>query len=91
MKRGGKRSGAGRPKGAVAPTTKLLRDAVLQAGEDAGGKGGLVGYLTEQARENPNAFMGLLGKVLPLQVSGEDGGPLVVEIVRFGAEGQASA
>jgi hypothetical protein len=34
----------------------------------AGGKEGLVGYLASQARENPVAFMGLLGKLVPAQI-----------------------
>jgi hypothetical protein len=32
---------------------------------------GLVGYLVLQAQENPTAFMGLLGKILPHQVLAE--------------------
>ena len=36
-----------------------------------------------QAAENPGPFMSLLGKVLPMQVSGEDGGPLQVVIRRL--------
>ena len=52
---------------------------ILQALDDKGGPE----YLARQADENPAAFMTLLGKVLPLQVSGQDGGPLVVEIVKF--------
>jgi hypothetical protein len=35
-------------------------------------------YLTTQARENPAAFLSLLGRVLPLTLTGENGGPLVV-------------
>ena len=31
----------------------------------------LVGYLRVQARENPVAFMGLLGKLLPSQIAAE--------------------
>jgi hypothetical protein len=27
------------------------------------------------ARENPNSFMALLGRILPMQVDGTDGGP----------------
>lgn len=44
-----------------------LKDAVLQAAELAGDKDGMVGYLTQQAKTNPTAFLSLLGKVLPLQ------------------------
>lgn len=72
--------GPGRPKGVPNKTTALLKDAILEAAEKAGGKGGLVGYLTTQAMENPQSFMPLLGKVLPMQVTGEDGGPLQVII-----------
>ena len=67
------RAGAGRPKGSVNKVTGLLKDAILQAAESAGNKigcDGMVSYLTHQAEENPNAFMGLLGKVLPLQING---------------------
>ena len=39
-------------------------------------------YLVAQAKQNPAAFMTLLGKVLPLQVSGEKGGDIIVEIVK---------
>ena len=60
--------GAGRPKGSPNKSTALLKDAILQAAELAGDKGGLVNYLVQQAHENPIAFMGLMGKVLPLQV-----------------------
>jgi len=36
-------------------------------------------YLTRQAEQNPVAFMGLVGRVLPLQLAGHDGGKLEVE------------
>ena len=69
--------GPGRPKGSPNKTTALLKDAILQAACNAGGAGGLVGYLERQASgKNPVAFMALLGKVLPMQVSGEGGGPV---------------
>jgi hypothetical protein len=74
----------GRPKGVPNKTTALLKDAILRAAEAAGGEGGLEGYLTTQAKLQPVAFMGMLGKVLPLQIVGEGDGPLKVEIVRFG-------
>ena len=73
----------GRAKGTPNKTTALLKDAILQAAENAGGRAGLVGYLTIQAAENPGPFMALLGKVLPMQVSGEDGGPIQVVVQRY--------
>ncbi len=67
--------GPGRTKGIPNKTTALLKDAILQAAEKAGGAEGLVGYLTIQATDNPQSFLPLLGKVLPMQVTGagEDG------------------
>ena len=67
----------GRKKGTPNKTTALLKDAILQAATNAGG-GDLTNYLQVQATENPGPFMSLLGKVLPMQVTGEDGGPLQV-------------
>lgn len=72
------KAGPGRPKGSVNKTTGLLRDAILQAAEKAGGKDGMVGYLTQQATDNPAAFMSLLGKVLPMQVVGDAENPVYV-------------
>lgn len=73
----------GRAKGTPNKTTALLKDAILKAADAAGGKGGTVAYLTDQATDNPAAFMGLLGKVLPLQISGEGGGPVRVGVVEW--------
>jgi len=64
--------GKGRPKGAKNKTTTLLKDAILMAAE-AYEDGGLVGYLTFQSTANPTAYLTLLGKVMPTQVTGEDG------------------
>ncbi len=61
--------GPGRPKGVPNKTTALLKDAILQAATKAG-NGDLVAYLNVQAIDNPGPFMSLLGKVLPLQVTG---------------------
>lgn len=63
-------AGKGRPKGAKNKNSKLLKDAILEAAELAGGKRGMVAYLEIQAEKNPTAFMALMGKVLPLQVTG---------------------
>jgi hypothetical protein len=79
--------GPGRPKGAPNKTTALLKEAIIRAaeaaGEDGRGKGKLTGYCTFLAKSEPKAFAQLLGKVLPMQIAGDDGGPVVLEIVRF--------
>jgi hypothetical protein len=66
-------AGKGRPKGTPNKTTAQLKEMILQALDQAGG----VAYLVKQAkRRNPAPFMALLGKVLPMQVTGADGGPI---------------
>lgn len=63
--------GPGRPKGAPNKQTTAIKEMIIAALDKAGG----VDYLEAQSRENPVAFMGLVGKVLPLQLAGagEDG------------------
>lgn len=69
--------GPGRPKGSVNRVTKDIREAVLAAFEGAGGSD----YLIQQAHDNPQAFMTLLGKCMPAQVAAEITGKL--EITRI--------
>lgn len=73
-------AGKGRPKGSPNKTTAILKDAILQAATNAGG-GDMVSYLQRQAEENPGPFMSLLGKVLPMTVTGDKDNPLTVAIV----------
>ena len=79
----GKKTG-GRQKGTPNKTTQALKDATLLAaeslGEDMNGKGGLEGYLRFLGKNEPKSFAVLLGKVLPLQVTGQDGAPLNITI-----------
>ena len=71
--------GRGRPKGAQNKITKALKEMILEALDRAGG----VDYLLNQAEDNPNAFLTLVGKVLPLQVNGAGGdGEHIVEVRR---------
>ena len=76
------RSKTGRAKGTPNATTKTLKEAILLAaekvGHDGNGKDGLTGYLVHVASPDVKAFSALLGKVLPMQISGEGGGALVV-------------
>ena len=72
------KAGPGRKKGVPNKNTTQLKEALLEAATVAGGNEGLVGYLTQQAKLNPGLFMGLLGKVLPLQVQGDPENPLAM-------------
>jgi hypothetical protein len=44
------------------------------------GVGG-VEYSMEQACENPSAFMTLVGKVLPMQLTGQGGKPVAISVI----------
>jgi len=63
---------AGKPKGTPNKITVALREAILAAGEVAGGEGGLTAYLTRLALENSSAYAGLLAKVLPTTLSADE-------------------
>lgn len=67
----------GRKKGVPNKLTGQVREMILQALDNKGG----VKYLERQADENPVAFMSLIGKVLPMQVTGPNDGP--IEIARI--------
>lgn len=70
----GRKTG-GRQKGSPNKLTKQLKDMILEALEESGG----VEYLKQTAIDHPTAFLTLVGKVLPLQVTGDGGGPIIVQ------------
>lgn len=57
--------------------TKALKEMILQALDEQ--KGGGVAYLKDQALMNPNAFLSLLGKVLPTTLAGDPNNPVRFE------------
>jgi len=79
----------GRPKGVPNKTTQLLKDAILLAAKAADpsaedpSQRSLEGYLAWAAKETPGPFLGLLGKVLPLQIANAGEGAFKIEIVRY--------
>lgn len=68
----GKPKTGGRQKGTTNKLTGDVKAMVLEALDKAGG----VNYLIGQASTNPNAFMALVGKVLPLTLAGDPANPL---------------
>ena len=72
----------GRAKGSGNKDTKDLRAMILEAlkrlGDDK--------WIEEQAKADPKTFISLLAKVLPMQVTGEGGGPIegkwTIEVVK---------
>ena len=71
---GGYREGSGRKKGVPNKINGDLKAMILGALAGAGGQD----YLQRQAELNPGAFLTLIGKVLPMQITGEGGGPVFV-------------
>ena len=71
-------AGPGRPKGGTNKNTAAIKDMILEALHGVGG----VDYLMECAKDDKSrsAFLGLVGKVLPMQITGEGGGPVGVSI-----------
>lgn len=69
------KAGPGRPKGVPNKTTTAIKEMIIAALEEAHPDGG-IGYLKEQAEKNPTAFLTLVGKVMPLQLTGADGGAI---------------
>lgn len=64
-----------RAKGSQNKITRDIKKGIIEAavriGSDGKGKGGLVGYLTWLARKKPAAFAQLLGKLVPINVTGD--------------------
>jgi hypothetical protein len=71
---GGKREGSGRKPGVPNKINADLKEMILGALSDAGGRS----YLAARASDTPAAFLTLIGKVLPMQITGEGGGPVFV-------------
>lgn len=76
----GRKTG-GRKKGTPNKVTGDVKAMVLAALDQAGG----ISYLYEQSQENPKAFLSLVGRILPMQVTGEDGGALVIRVQQIAA------
>lgn len=70
----GKKTG-GRQPGTPNKVTTEVKEMILMALAGAGG----VDYLIARAQDTPGPFLALVGKVLPLQVTGNDGKPLMPE------------
>ncbi len=67
-------SGQGRPKGLPNKINRDLKEMILGALDDKGGRE----YLARQADENPTAFMALVGKVLPSTMNANVSGGIMI-------------
>lgn len=67
-------AGPGRPKGSTNKVTREIKDMISQALHNVGG----VAYLEQRANDPKTqpAFLALVGKAMPLQVSGDPSNPI---------------
>jgi hypothetical protein len=75
-------AGKGRRKGVPNKLSADIKAMIIGALNAKGGQA----YLEAQAEANPVAFMALLGKILPMQVSGADDGPLIIRWVNYSTD-----
>ncbi len=68
--------GRGRPKGSPNRTTASAKEAIAQAAEGLGGAERLIAWAKEEPANERAFWATIYPKLLPLQVSGEDGGPI---------------
>lgn len=66
------KAGPGRPKGSQNKLTREIKEAIVNAFEKVGGEE----YLIRVAEDDPKTFCGLLGKALPLQITGDSSNPV---------------
>ena len=77
-------AGKGRVKGVPNKLNAAVKDMVLQALNDVGG----VSYLAEQAEKNPKAFLSLVGRLVPLNVTADVATSITkIELVAPGQSG----
>lgn len=73
--KGGPKVG-GRKKGTPNKVTVAVKEMVIAALDKAGG----IDYLVTQASSNPNAFLSLVGRVIPTQLTGDPTAPIMTRI-----------
>ena len=74
----GGKPGPGRPKGSPNKVTKAAKDAIAEAAEQLGGVSRLVSWAKEDPLNERAFWATVYPKLLPLQVTGEGGGPVSV-------------
>lgn len=69
----------GRPKGSLDKGNASIREMIVTALTDLGGSK----YFVHVAKSRPDAFLALIGRLLPTQVVGAGGAPLVPPSITF--------
>ena len=70
----------GKPKGAINHNTRAAKEAIAYAAEGLGGAQRLVAWAKEDPLNERAFWTSIYPKLLPLQVVGDGGGPILSEI-----------
>lgn len=76
-------AGPGRPKGVPNKMTMAVKDAIAQAAEQLGGVNRLVTWAQEDPLNERAFWSSIYTKLLPLQLTGEGGGPVLTAKITF--------
>lgn len=79
------RTGAGRPKGSKNKTTLQVKEAISFAAEGLGGAERLVAWAKEDPQNERVFWAQIYPKLLPLEISGNNGGPIEA-VIRWASE-----
>lgn len=77
-------AGKGRPKGVPNKTARTAKEAIALAAEGLGGTDRLIAWAQEDPANERAFWSSIYPKLLPVQVTGEGGGALTVQIVKYG-------
>ena len=80
--------GPGRPKGSQNKVTKAAKDAIAEAAEQLGGVNRIVAWAKEDAQNERAFWATVYPKLLPLQVTGDGGGALEINVTIGGNAGK---
>lgn len=72
--------GKGRPKGIPNKVTQLAKDVIAQVAEGLGGAERLQKWVNEDSKNEAAFWISIYPRMLPLQVTGEGGGPVSIQI-----------
>lgn len=76
-----KQAGKGRPKGVPNKATILAKNAIAEVAEQLGGATRMVAWVNEDPKNEAIFWGTIYPKLLPLQVTGDAGGPVIFQLM----------
>lgn len=77
------KAGPGRPKGSPNKISALAKDVIAHAAEGLGGGPGLLKWAQADPKNTAIFWGTIYPKLVPHQITGEGGAPMVFEVIRF--------